>query len=212
MTRSRMDHMAITAPSLDAGVAYVRQALGVSPLAGGEHPRMATHNAVLKLGEKLYLEVIAINPNAPKPDRPRWFRLDEPSPAQPTRLATWIARTDDIYAATAASPVPLGEVQPMSRGDMNWLISIPADGSLPLYGVAPTLIQWISGGHPTTRLPDSGCSLVRLEGFHRAADKITCLLEAIGFEGDFRVSGLPPDQEPYLVAHIRTPTGVRLLR
>jgi hypothetical protein len=35
------------------------------------------------------------------------------------------------------------------------------------------------------------------------------MLEAIGFEGDFRVSELPPDQKPYLVAYIQTPAGMR---
>lgn len=63
MLRSHMDHIAITAPSLEAGVEYVRQTPGVSPQVGGEHPRMGTHNYLLKLGEKFYLEVISINPN-----------------------------------------------------------------------------------------------------------------------------------------------------
>lgn len=212
MLRSHMDHIAITAPSLEGGVEYVRQTLGMSPQAGGEHPRMGTHNYLLKLGEKFYLEVISINPNAPQPTRPRWFQLDEPDPSQPTRLATWIARTDDIYAAASASPVPLGVIEPMSRGQMNWLITIPADGGLPLQGIAPTLIQWTAGGHPADTLQESGCTLVRLEGFHPEAKKVISVLESIGFEGDFRVSELPPDQKPYLVAHIQTPAGVRLLR
>jgi hypothetical protein len=211
MLRSHMDHMAITAPSLEVGAEYVRQTLGVSPQVGGEHPRMGTHNYLLKLGEKFYLEVISINPKAPQPNRPRWFQLDEPDPSQPIRLTTWIARTDDIYAATTASPIPLGEVEPMSRGRMNWLITIPADGSLPLHGIAPTLIQWTAGVHPTLTLQESGCALVHLEGFHPQAKKVSSVLESIGFEGDFRVSALPPDQKPYLVAHIQTPLGLRQL-
>ena len=211
MLRSHLDHMAITAPSLEVGVEYVRQTLGVSPQVGGEHPRMGTHNCVLKLGEKFYLEVLAINPNAPPPNRPRWFQLDEPDPFQPMRLATWIARTDDIHAATTASPIPLGQVEPMSRGQMNWLITIPADGSLPLHGIAPTLIQWSAGVHPAATMRESGCALVHLEGFHPEARKVTSVLESIGFEGDFRVSALPPGQKPCLVAHIQTPAGLRQL-
>src|SRR5512139_3403877 len=121
MLRSHIDHLAITAASLQAGVEYVHLSLGVSPQVGGEHPRMGTHNCLLKLGENFYLEVISINPNTPQPARSRWFQLDEPDPSQPIRLATWIARTDDIYAATIASPIPLGKVEHMSRGQMNWL-------------------------------------------------------------------------------------------
>ncbi|MGJ0483943.1 MAG: VOC family protein [Methylomicrobium sp.] len=211
MPHSHLDHLAITAPSLAIGVEYVRQTLGVSPQAGGEHPRMGTHNCLLKLGETCYLEVIAINPNAPLPARPRWFQLDEPDSSQPVRLATWIARTDDIIAAATASPIPLGEIEPMSRGRLNWLITLPPDGSLPMQGIAPTLIQWPAGMHPAARLPESGCALVRLEGFHPEADKVIGMLDAIGFEGDFEVFKLPPDRQPYLIAHIQTPKGLRQL-
>jgi hypothetical protein len=37
---------------------------------------MGTHNRLLKLGEGFYLELIAIDPQAPPPGRPRWFGLD----------------------------------------------------------------------------------------------------------------------------------------
>ncbi len=202
----------ITAPTLTVGVEYVRETLGVAPQLGGEHPRMGTHNYFLKLGEKVYLEIISVNPNAPGPDRPRWFGLDELGPNRPPRLATWIARTDDIHAAAAASPVSLGNVEPMSRGKLNWLITIPKDGSLPLQGLAPTLIQWPAEVHPTSTLQDSGCFLTRLEGFHPQAGKVGGVLEAIGFQGEFSVSPLPSRELPYLVAHIQTPTGPRQLR
>jgi len=211
MLRSYIDHIAITAPSLQAGVDYVQQTLGVSPQIGGEHPRMGTHNCLLKLGEKLYLEVISINPQAPPPNRPRWFELDAADASHPVRLAAWIARTNDIDAAIIASPIPLGEIEAMSRGHLNWLITIAADGCLPLHGIAPTLIQWPADVHPAASLRESGCSLVRLEGFHPEAGKVAGVLEAIGFEGDFHVSALPSAQQPYLVAHIQTPTGLRQL-
>jgi Glyoxalase-like domain len=115
---SRLDHIVITAPSLGLGVDYLRQTLGVTPQMGGEHPRMGTHNCFVKLGAKVYLEVIAVNPNAPRPQRPRWFALDELGANELPRLATWVARTDDIEAAAAASPLPLGKVEPMTRGQL----------------------------------------------------------------------------------------------
>jgi len=99
----------------------------------------------------------------------------------------------------------------MSRGQISWLISIPRDGSLPLHGIAPTLIQWPVGVHPSRALQESGCVLVRLEGFHPEAKAISDVLQAIGFEGNFRISALPRDEQPYLVAHIQTPAGLRQL-
>ena len=211
MVRSVMDHLVITAPSLELGIEYVRRTLGVSPQVGGEHFRMGTHNCLLKLGDQLYVEVISINPNAPQPNRPRWFQLDEPDSSQPIRLATWVARTDDIAAATAASSIALGKVSPMSRGKLNWLITIPEDGQLILNGIAPALIQWSGDGHPAAMLPESGCTLIHLEGFHPEAGKVIGMLDSIGFDGDFRISKLPKGQRPYLVAHVQTPTGARRL-
>lgn len=207
MPRSRLDHIVMTAPSLARGVDYVRQALGVTPQTGVEHPRMGTHNCRLNLGEQIYLEVISVDPNAPSPKRPRWFGLDRMRPDEPPRLATWVARTDDIEAAASASPVRLGSVESMTRGQLHYRITIPEDGSLPCQGIAPTLIQRPTGTHPTATLEDLGCSLARLECFHADAEGVSAILAAIGFDGEVSLRPLPPDARPYLVAHITSPVG-----
>src|SRR4051812_30813067 len=124
MNASHIDHLTITAPTLASGLDYVRDMLGVVPQIGGEHPRMGTHNVLLKLGERMFLEVIAINPDAPALSRPRWFGLDRLDADQSPRLATWVVRTADIGAAVAASPVPLGNIEAMSRGKFTWQITI----------------------------------------------------------------------------------------
>jgi len=207
--RCEIDHIVITAPDLAAGAELVRRSLGVMPQVGGEHARMGTHNLVLKLGDSIYLEVIAPNPNAPKPGRSRWFELDEMKSGTPPRLATWVARTNDIRSTGAASSEPLGNVEPMSRGELSWLITIPADGSLPLAGIAPTLIEWHTQAHPATRLRDVGCSLVRFEAFHPDAPRVSALLRSISAEGKISVAPLPAGRRPYLVAHIQTADGLR---
>src|SRR5256885_16222455 len=104
-----IDHLVIAASDLGVGADLVRRSLGVTPQPGGEHARMGTHNLVLKLGDSLYLEVIAPNPKSAQPGRPRWFELDDLMPDSPPRLATWAARTDDIRSTLAASSEPLGE-------------------------------------------------------------------------------------------------------
>lgn len=175
---------------------------------GGEHVRMGTHNRLLRLGEKLYLEVIAADPKAPPPGRPRWFQLDEPDSIRTPRLAAWAARCDDVEAAAAASPVPLGKVEAMSRGSLEWLITVPEDGKLRLDGLAPALIEWRSKTHPGEMLSDLGCALARFEGFHASPEKVTGMLRAIGFEDEFPVS---KREAPRLVAHIATPAGPRRL-
>ena len=210
--RSQIDHIVVTAPSLESGVEYVRLALGVTPQAGGAHQRMGTHNRLLRLGNTVYLEVISIDPAAPSPDRPRWFRLDRERSNAPPRLATWISRTNDIRAATAAASPLLGDIEAMSRGALHWQITIPADGGLPFDGMAPSLIEWSSENHPAASLQDAGCTLVRLEAFHPAAPEISSMLQSIGFQDRFAVLPISQQQSPWLVAHIQTAAGIRQLR
>jgi hypothetical protein len=71
VTPCYIDHIIVTAPSLEIGAEYVRQILRVAPQVGGKHPRMGTHNLLLRLGNSLFLEVISPDPDAPSPERPR---------------------------------------------------------------------------------------------------------------------------------------------
>jgi aminoglycoside 6'-N-acetyltransferase len=200
-----LDHLVILAPDRDGGTAWLSSVLGVPLQSGGEHPRMGTHNTLLRLGNDRYLEVLAANPAAPRPDRPRWFGLDAEAGLRPAHLAAWVVRTDDIEAAVARSPIPLGRIETMSRGSLEWRITIPADGSLPLGGAAPLLIQW-GTGHPATTMTDVGCSLVGLDVRHPEAAAIRRLLAAVGFAGPVTVEARH-DGRASLVARFRTPDG-----
>ena len=211
MLHTHIDHLVITAPTLPAGIAYAEETLGVSLQPGGTHPRMGTHNALLKLGENCYLEVIAVNPELPSPNCARWFELDGLGRNGLPRLRHWVARTNDIQSAQVLQKGWFGAIESMSRSHLNWLISIPPDGSLPLSGVCPTLIQWQSEPHPASMLSDVGCSLIRLEGYHPKAEKLQEVLDKINFEGPFQVHPIASSERPYLVAHLQTPTGICIL-
>lgn len=211
MEASRIDHLTITSPTLETGAAYVMQVLGVGMQTGGEHPRMGTHNLLLRLGDALFLEVIAINANASSPGRPRWFAMDRMAPDALPSLSTWVVRTTDIRAAATACNEPLGDIEPMSRGALNWLITIPRDGSVPLDGVGPALIEWQTDAHPASRLEDRGLSLRRLELFHPDPERVSRTLSSLRLEGQVAVQPVPQGAAPHLVAHIDTPNGLRQL-
>jgi len=201
LATGEIDHLVVTAPSLRIGAEFVRSVLGVPLQLGGEHVRMATHNQLVRLGASCYLEVIATNPAAAAPDRPRWFALDVAGPAPV--LATWVARTADIRIAAAATE-PLGTIEAMQRGELEWLITIPPDGSLPLGGTAPALIQWGQGTHPAATLPDQGLTLLELELLHPQPERLERLLTALGIAGPLRVLPAP---SAGLAARILTPEG-----
>ncbi|MBI1173183.1 VOC family protein [bacterium] len=157
------DHIALSAATLEEGVERVETALGVKMAGGGKHALMGTHNRLLGMGD-LYLEVIAIDPEAPQPGQARWFDLDRF--AGPPRLTNWVARSDDLAADIAASPRGVGRPVALSRGDFFWRMAVPASGVLPFAGAYPALIQWLTPLHPTQLLPDVGVRLKKLVLHH----------------------------------------------
>ncbi len=209
MAGTRIDHLVILAPTLDAGRRTIETSFGVPLQDGGRHAAMGTHNALLRLGPALYLEVIAVDPEAAAPTRPRWFGLDTP-PAR-THLATWVARSGALDIVLDWAPEPLGNTVTLTRGDYRWRITIAADGTLPLGGVAPALIEWQVPMHPAAHMPDVGCTLVGLELRHPDTARVKRLMESLGvLEPDISLDVIEAP-EPRLVAHIRTPLGLRTL-
>ena len=200
-----LDHIAVTAPALAEGVAHVEAALGVALAGGGEHPLMGTHNRLLSLGE-LYLEVIAPNPAAPPPGRPRWFDLDGFS--GPPRLTHWICRCADLDAELALSPPGAGIALDIRRGDFRWRMAVPDTGRLPLDDSFPALIQWQGSLHPAAALPESGVRLTRLEIAHPQPEALRAALA--GRLDDPRLHILPGPVRA-LRASFDTPHGVRHL-
>jgi hypothetical protein len=205
------DHLIVVASELRLGCDWVEERLGVRPQAGGKHVAMGTHNAVLSLGKRFYLEVIAVDPDGIKPARPRWFDLDEPrmraALAEGPHLAHWVARTGDIDAAAARVP-DLGAPTPMSRGDFHWRITIPDDGHRPGRGLVPTLIQWPDARHPTDNLADSGCRLVAIAGEHPEPAGVRAALATMGLSETMKVTY---GKSPRVAAMIRTSRGVATL-
>jgi hypothetical protein len=201
----QLDHLAIAANTLDQGRAMVEQALGVTLQPGGKHPHFGTHNLLLGLEDGLYLEVIAIDPEAPKPGFARWFDLDRFQGA--ARLNNWICRTDDLEGALVALP-QAGKPVALSRGDLRWKMAVPEDGILPCDGMFPALIEWQCDVLPAGLLRASGCRLQRLIVSHPQAAALMAQIGAL--LGDARIIF---EQGPAgLRAEFITPSGVRILQ
>jgi hypothetical protein len=196
----RLDHLAVSCTALEEGVAWAEGLLGLPMAGGGQHPSMGTHNRLISLGD-LYLEVIAVDPAAPAPDRPRWFDLDRF--AGPARLTNWILACDDMGTALASGPPGWGLPMSLSRGDYRWQMAVPGDGILPFGGLFPALIQWQGPLHPARALPDHGLRLARLTVTHPDG---AALSRALAGLADQRVE-VATGPTPGLRAVIDTPRG-----
>jgi hypothetical protein len=171
-----VDHLVVGAATLEQGAAWCAATLGVLPGPGGKHPLMGTHNLLLAIGSpafpRAYLEIIAIDPQAPAPVRRRWYDLDDPALravlASGPRLIHWVARCDDVMGecnALAAAGIDRGEVleagRDTPRGLLRWRISVRSDGARLAGGDLPTLIEW-GDTHPADSLATSPLRLVAL--------------------------------------------------
>lgn len=179
-----VDHIVLAANTLAEGVAFLRARTGAEPSRGGSHPAMGTHNAVLRLGPEIYLEVIAVDAAAAAPERPRWMGLDDPllreSLARAPRLVCWMAATGDIAAAAARFSPLVGDVWNGERGALRWQLTLRPDGAPPAGGAVPSLIQWPQDIHPAKTMPDLGFSFSALTVRHRAKAWLDATLEELG--------------------------------
>ncbi len=204
-----LDHLVVAGATLAQAIEYIADLTGVVPRPGGQHVPIGTHNALVRLGDKTYLELIAIDPTLPKPARSRWFDLDDTAMqvalAERPRLVGWLARTNDIERTVAKAGYAPGTIHPMTRGDFRWRITIPDDGRRPGEGVLPGLIQWDVEKHPADGLPRDGVALVELAASHPDPQMIRKALASIGLQDAIRVTFGSPAR---LAAMLRTPRGL----
>jgi Glyoxalase-like domain len=209
----RLDHLTVIAPTLDEGVAHVQDQLGLKVPFGTRHDYMGTHNHRLLLGDSLYLEIIAVDPQGVRPPRPRWFGLDNQTTVQADwaagrRLRGWVASSPDLGALLARHGMLLGNHVTLPDDAPTFAFAIPPDGSLPLDGALPSVIDHLGDTSHFAGIPDLGARLTGLILEHPDPQPIGELYRQIGVLG-------PPQlfREPRLRyrALIQTPHGLRML-
>ena len=200
----RVDHLVYATPDLADGVAQVERLLGVTAIPGGQHPGAGTRNALIRLGEETYLEIIGPDPDQPMPSGPRRFTIDE---LKTGRLVTWAAKGAELEAIVEKAKghgIDLGRVRSGSRKRpdgtlLSWRLTVSPD--LTGDGVVPFFIDWGKTAHPTAALP-KGCSLVGLRAEHPDANRIKEQLSTLGLS-----LHLDTGSAPAIIATIRTPKG-----
>jgi hypothetical protein len=181
-----VDHLLLGASDLEQAIEWFAETTGVRPVVGGSHPKMGTRNALVSLGARRYLEIIA-----PDPAQTQFtFQIDLRALTGP-RLVTWAASTPDVDAvASGARSAGFSVFGPRdgsrTRPDgstLRWRsAAVQSDFRTATVDPVPFFIQWAEGSaHPSGDSP-TGCSLVRLELRHPDAERLQRTLATFGIQ------------------------------
>ncbi|WP_199091785.1 VOC family protein [Bosea sp. ASV33] len=206
-----LDHLTVIAPTLAEGVAHVRECLDLDVPFGQRHGYMGTHNHLLQLGDMVYLEIVALDPDGAHPGRARWFGLDERKQIRRDwdtgrRLRGWVARTDGIDDVLKGREPIFGRKVGLPFDAPAFDFAIPDDGSLPWGGAAPSIIDRRGKSRSMATIGDLGA---RLRGFsleHPEAAAIAALLQELGAE---RAPVVSHGRQLRYRAQIDTPAGLK---
>ena len=182
-----LDHFILGCADLDRGIDFVEQPTGVRAAFGGVHPGRGTRNALLSLGERRYLEIMAPDPKQ-DPSQVQQFALkllthlkELTSPhlvgwaAHPADLEKFSARLREAGVAFIG-PWPGSRQRPDGKL-LQWKsLTLKDDHG----GLLPFFIEWSADSlYPSVDSP-KGCNLFRFGAVTPNPDdltKITNLLQ-----------------------------------
>src|SRR6267142_1600986 len=175
-----LDHIILGCNDLDLGMELVEQNTGVRPAIGGVHPGRGTRNALLSLGERRYLEIIA-----PDPAQSEIAHFPQIRSMTDPRLIGWAVHPPDISAVAKelrenkvefTGPADGSRKRPDGRV-LNWKTINLADDR---HGLLPFFIEWSADSvHPSKDAP-ARCTLDYFEILSAEPDELTSTLKRIG--------------------------------
>ena len=162
-----LDHIVLGSLTLEEGTEFLENILQAKLSDIGYHKDMGTHNRVIRISEKVYLELVAIDPKRKNLKNRKWFNLD----------------SSNLQSKLKKSPQIIGYVIENNNRDINkyydpffrasrdkyeWQFAMPTfrnnilDSEIIEKGVIPSLISWKSE-KPIYQMKENQFELVRFE-------------------------------------------------
>lgn len=209
-TTHHPDHFVVGISNLEAGMQLFEDASGVRPAFGGSHAHIGTHNALISLGEKTYLEIIAPDPQADMaaldPELRALFRdpLENMHELTPFLWAVGSTHLEQTAALLKLEGIRLSPLEAGARtrpdgSRLEWramFITHPQGPGLPFF------IEWKDpASAPATDSP-AGCRLKSFAVSHPRADRVRAIVSRLGIAATISQS-----QDPGLVIKLDCPSG-----
>jgi Glyoxalase-like domain len=201
-----LDHILLGINSLDLGISWLEERSGVRAVFGGVHPGRGTRNALLSLGPRRYLEIIAPDP-AQAVSGSGHELADQLRAIQEPRLVGWAVHTNDLAALVlkaAAAGIAIEGPRDGSRSRpdgkvLRWRsFSLKED----LSGMLPFFIEWSANSvHPSQDAP-AGCTLQYFVVESPVVKDVRSVAARLGLDLDAKLA-----KKPFLGARIAGKKG-----
>jgi hypothetical protein len=201
---SLLDHILLGTPEFEAGIDFVEKRTGVRATFGGVHPGRGTQNALLSLGDRRYLEIIAPDPAQPGVKNPIASNLHSLTEPQ---LISWAAHPGSVAAFAEKlgavgikcdGPTPGSRKRPDGQF-LKWQIVSLADTAS---GLLPFFIEWSQDSvHPSIDAP-KGSRLLHFAAETPDPEKLAATLKTLNLDLPVKKA-----ERPRLHAIISGPKG-----
>lgn len=177
-----LDHIIIGCNDLDRGIDFVKEATGVRAKLGGVHPGRGTRNALLSLGVRRYLEIIAPDSSQGSVVHfPQILGMTEP------RLIGWAAHPGDLDALAKkirAAGIAFEGPTPGSRARadgtvLNWKTINLADDR---HGLLPFFIEWSADTEHPSKDTSAHCTLEYFQIMSADPDELSSTFKKMGLD------------------------------
>ena len=162
-----LDHIVFGSYTLEEGTKFVENILQAKLSDIGYHKDMGTHNRVIRISERVYLEVIAIDPKSSNLSNKKWFNLDnsklQSKLKKSPQIIGYVIENNDINVSKYYDPF-----FELSRDIYEWQFAMPTfnnnilDREIIEAGIIPSLISWKSD-KPVYQMKKNQFELISLE-------------------------------------------------
>ena len=210
MVERKIDHLVYAVTNLEEAIEELESKLGVRPIIGGQHVSFGTKNALIRLNEGMYFEVLAIDHQNTKVAPPRWMGVDLLTKNQITRWAVTSRDLQNDVQVLEEYDVGLGHILNGSRQTpdgklLQWELTVPKPE--PEVELVPFCIDWNkSETHPSRQLPEMHCELLELQVTHPNPNTFSNIFEKLELNLKVELA-----QETAIKAIIKCPKGIVVL-
>ena len=163
----KLDHIVFGSSTLEEGTEFVENILQAKLSDIGYHKDMGTHNRVIRISERVYLEVIAVDPKISNFNNRKWFNLDnsklQSKLKKSPQIIGYVIENNDMNINKYYDPFFL-----TSRDIYKWQFAMPTfknnilESKMIEAGIIPSLISWKSK-KPINQMKKNQFELISLE-------------------------------------------------